>query len=78
MTAAGARRSEQAWATEAFLDDDEAAAVRHLLLVAEALEQDVAWHSPARFQVAANIARDLLTGARAKASEQLLYEQNEE
>lgn len=53
----------------------ESAARRRLLLVAEALDEEVAWHSPARFEVAANIARDMLSGASASASEQLLYEQ---
>ncbi len=51
---------------------------RRLLLVAEALNEDVAWHSPARFQVAANIARDILVGPGAAAGEHLLYEQRAE
>jgi hypothetical protein len=59
--------------------DAAGSAARHrLLLVAEALEEEVAWHSPARFQVAANIARDMLSGAGASANERLLYEQRAE
>ncbi|GAA2114125.1 hypothetical protein [Streptomyces synnematoformans] len=50
---------------------------QHLLAVAVALEEDVAWHSPARFQIAANIARDLLTGPRAADNERLLQEEGE-
>ncbi|MEU9255434.1 hypothetical protein AB0D66_26720 [Streptomyces sp. NPDC048270] len=58
-------------------DDRSAAAVpdRRLLLVAEALENDVAWHSPARFTVVENLARDLLTGPDAQAHEELLFAQ---
>ena len=57
----------------------EGSVARHrLLLVAEALEEEVAWHSPARYQVAANIARDMLSGADADANERLLYEQRAE
>ncbi|MCY0937637.1 hypothetical protein [Streptomyces sp. H34-S4] len=48
---------------------------RTLLLVAEALENDVAWHSPARFTVAENIARDLLAGADAKRHEEQFHQQ---
>jgi hypothetical protein len=52
------------------------AAVRHrLLLVADALDEEVAWHSSARFQAAANIARELLRGPNARAKERWLYEQ---
>ncbi|GAA5015370.1 hypothetical protein [Actinopolymorpha pittospori] len=51
---------------------------RHALLVAEALDDEVAWHSPVRFQVATNIARHKLTGANAEANEQMLYEQQAE
>ncbi|WP_431884217.1 hypothetical protein [Micromonospora gifhornensis] len=51
------------------------AARRRLLLVAEALDEDVAWHSSTRFQVAANVARDMLSGVNASANEQLLFEQ---
>ncbi|MER5698794.1 hypothetical protein ABT255_17670 [Streptomyces mirabilis] len=50
---------------------------QRLLAVVTALEEDVAWHSPARFQVVANIARDLLTGPQADANEQLLQEEGE-
>ena len=60
------------------LGAEESADRRRLLLVAEALDEEVAWHSPARFQVAANIARDMLSGANARANEQLLYEQRAE
>jgi hypothetical protein len=51
---------------------------RRLLLIAEALDDEVAWHSPIRFQVAANIARDMLIGTDATANERLLYEQRAE
>ena len=54
---------------------EKVAARRRLLLIAEALEEEVAWHSPARFQVAANIARDMLSSPNARANERLLYEQ---
>lgn len=54
---------------------EEAAAHRRLLLVAEALEEDVSWHAPMRFQVAASIARDLLTGSNAATNERMLYKQ---
>jgi hypothetical protein len=60
------------------LGAEEAAARRRLLLVAEALDEEVSWHSPARFHVAANIARDLLSGADASVNERLLYEQRAE
>jgi hypothetical protein len=46
-----------------------------LLLVAEALDEEVAWHSTARFHVASNIARDLLQGPQAAANEEMLYKQ---
>ncbi|MFG2489387.1 hypothetical protein ACGFSI_42460 [Streptomyces virginiae] len=55
---------------QARLDDEE----QRLLDVVEALEEDVAWHSPARFVVAANIARDRLRGARAEKAEHMFYE----
>ncbi len=57
------------------LGAEESAARRRLLLVAEALDEEVAWHAPARFQVAASIARDMLSGGGASARERLLYEQ---
>ena len=57
------------------LSAEESVARRRLLLVAEALDEEVAWHSPGRFQVAANLARDMLSGANARANEQMLYEQ---
>ncbi|MET9694658.1 hypothetical protein ABZY81_40710 [Streptomyces sp. NPDC006514] len=53
---------------QARLDDEE----QRLLDVVEALEEDVAWHSPARFVVAANIARDRLRGARAESRAHVL------
>lgn len=57
----------------------EVVAVRkRLLLVAEALDEEVAWHSPARFTVAVNVARDKLSGGNAQANEQILYEQRSE
>jgi hypothetical protein len=48
---------------------------RRLLLVAEALDEEVSWHSPLRFTVAASIARGMLSGANAEANERILYEQ---
>lgn len=51
-------------------------AQRRKLLVAEALEEEISWHAPQRFQVATTIARDLLTGAEAAAYELMLYEQD--
>ena len=57
---------------------EEFAARRRLLLVSEALDDEVAWHSSARFHVAAKIARDMLSGANAVANERLLYEQRPE
>ncbi|MEU0169023.1 hypothetical protein ABZ214_26830 [Streptomyces iakyrus] len=51
---------------------------KHLLAVATALEENVAWHSPARFQVAANLARELLTGPQADANERLLHKDGED
>ncbi|MGW5782036.1 hypothetical protein [Streptomyces sp. NPDC003863] len=52
------------------LDSEE----QRLLDVVAALEEDVAWHSPARFVVVNNLARELLTGAGAEESECMLYE----
>ncbi|MCX5443914.1 hypothetical protein [Streptomyces sp. NBC_00063] len=72
LDAAAAVRTATAWTSDTVRDDD-----RHLLAVATALEEDVAWHSPARFQVAANIARDLLTGPQAEDNERLLQEEGE-
>ncbi|MGW4559229.1 hypothetical protein ACWEOV_37210 [Streptomyces sp. NPDC004365] len=51
---------------------------RHLLLVAEALENDVAWHSLARSERTIEIARRMLTGPKAKAHEELLYGQGQD
>lgn len=53
-------------------DDGRATRIRRF---ARALEDDVAWHSPERFKVVANIARSLLTGPGASDNECLLYEQ---
>ncbi|MEU6935639.1 hypothetical protein ABZ943_02810 [Streptomyces rubiginosohelvolus] len=47
---------------------------RRLLDTVVALENEVAWHSPARFITAANIAREHLTGPRGKENERMLYE----
>jgi hypothetical protein len=49
-----------------------------VLLMEEALDSEVAWHSSERFTAAANIARALLGGPKAAANEQLLYEQRGE
>ncbi|MEU1424984.1 hypothetical protein [Kitasatospora sp. NPDC005751] len=57
--------------------EDDGSAQR-VLSVAKALENDVAWHSSARHQVMANIARDMLTGPDARANEKLLHGQNTE
>ncbi|MER6445522.1 hypothetical protein [Streptomyces venezuelae] len=51
---------------------------QRLLDTVAALEEDVAWHSPARFIVAANIARERLTGPRAEENERMLYEERED
>ncbi|EFK97945.1 conserved hypothetical protein [Streptomyces sp. SPB78] len=72
LNAAAQVREATAWTSEAVLDTD----AQHLLDVVTALEEDVAWHSPARFQVAANLARDLLTGSQATDNEQLLQEED--
>ncbi|WP_141746656.1 hypothetical protein [Streptomyces sp. LUP30] len=74
LEAAVAVRETTAGTPETALDPD----TRHLLAVVNALEKDVAWHSPARFQVAANIARELLTGPQAEANERLLQEEGED
>ncbi|MCM2416692.1 hypothetical protein [Streptomyces sp. RKAG293] len=63
---------------ERILESCGGAADAHTLLLARALEEDAAWHSPQRFQVAQNIARDLLTGTNAGAHEDLLYEQDDQ
>ncbi|MFF2308209.1 hypothetical protein ACFVVP_37610 [Streptomyces sp. NPDC058128] len=72
-------------AAEKLRDGMEAGAVQgldfkqqRLLDTVAALEEDVAWHSPARFIVAANIAREHLTGPRAEANERMLYEEGED
>ncbi|WP_405848856.1 hypothetical protein [Streptomyces sp. NBC_01518] len=51
------------------------AAERQLLLAAEALEEEVGRHSPARFDETATLARRLLTGSDAATGEQMLYDQ---
>lgn len=51
---------------------------QRLLDTVAALEEHVAWHSPARFIVAANIAREHLTGPRAEQNEQMLYEEGKD
>ncbi|MER5698787.1 hypothetical protein ABT255_17705 [Streptomyces mirabilis] len=66
-------RSQMAWTSGTPSREKD----QHLLDVVTALEEDVAWHSPARFTAAANIARDLLTGPQAKDNEQLLHEEGE-
>jgi hypothetical protein len=73
LEAAVAVRDATAGTPETVLDPD----TQHLLAVVTALEEDVAWHSPARFQVAANIARELLTGPQAEANERLLHQEGE-
>lgn len=42
--------------------------------IAEALGSDEAWHSPNRFTVVANVARELLTGADAADNEAMLHQ----
>lgn len=74
LEAAVAARDATAGTPETVLDPD----TQHLLALMTALEKDVAWHSPARFQVAANIARELLTGPQAEANERLLQEEGED
>ena len=59
----------------ALLNVEESALRNRRLRVAETLEEEVAWHSPDRFQVAAGIARKVLSGGRACINEQALYEQ---
>ncbi|WP_331733139.1 ribbon-helix-helix domain-containing protein (plasmid) [Embleya sp. NBC_00888] len=49
-----------------------------LLRVARALDEEVSWHSSARFRVAANLARELLRGPDAGAHEQMLYDQDKD
>lgn len=81
LVEAGRARAQAGWApdTPADAEDDsgeaDPARIRHVQLVAEALEDDVAWHSPERFKVAANIARSLLADSGAETGERLLYEQ---
>lgn len=73
LDAAARVREATAWTSETILDEDG----QRLLAVVTALEEDVAWHSPARFQVATNVARDLLTGPQADANERMLQEEGE-
>ncbi|MGW6890357.1 hypothetical protein [Streptomyces chartreusis] len=73
LDAAEEVRKATAWTSDTMPDEYG----QRLLRVATALEEDVAWHSPARFQVAVNIARDLLTGPQAEDSERMLQEEGE-
>lgn len=73
LDAADELRKATAWTSDTELD----AYDQRLLRIATALEEDVAWHSPARFQVADNIARDLLTGPQAEANARMLQEEGE-
>lgn len=73
LEAAVAVREATAGTPETALNPD----TQHLLAVTKVLEKDVAWHSPARFQVATNLARELLTGPQADANERLLQEEGE-
>lgn len=66
------------WESVAGLSAEEQAARYRLQLVAQALDEEVGWHSHARFDVATNIARDLLAGANAHANRRLLHEQTAE
>ncbi|MFJ4674102.1 hypothetical protein [Kitasatospora purpeofusca] len=56
---------------------DEAAEARQLGRTADILREETAWHAPARFQAAANLARHWLTGPGAEAFEQQLYDQRD-
>ena len=56
------------------LSGGELAAGPRLLKIAEALENNEAWHSRNRFIVAATIARELLAGAHAAANEAMLHQ----
>ncbi|WP_306368438.1 hypothetical protein, partial [Nocardiopsis sp. CC223A] len=58
----------------ALLDAEDSALRNRRLKVAKALEEE-AWHSSDRFQVAASIARKVLSSDRARINEQALYEQ---
>ncbi|GAA2155551.1 hypothetical protein GCM10009760_55600 [Kitasatospora kazusensis] len=78
LTEAEHLRINMAWLDEAPPHDSRTAEQRHLLLTAEALEEEEAWHSPERFRAAARLARHLLTGPDAKTGEQLLHTQGEE
>ncbi|WP_158997442.1 hypothetical protein [Streptomyces aureus] len=49
----------------------------HLLRVAEVLDEEEAWHAAMRFRIATVAARRYLTGPRAEAAEQALYEQGD-
>ncbi|MEU5036107.1 hypothetical protein AB0G48_18400 [Streptomyces rubiginosohelvolus] len=51
---------------------------QRLLDTVAALENEIAWHSPARFTTAANIAREHLTGPRAEEGERILYEEGDD
>ncbi|MFD7734127.1 hypothetical protein ACFV6F_27565 [Kitasatospora phosalacinea] len=56
---------------------DEVAEARLLGRAADVLQEETAWHAPARFQAAARLARDKLTGPRAELFEQQLYDQRD-
>lgn len=73
LDAADELRKATAWTSDTELD----AYDQRLLRIATAIEEDVAWHSPARFHVADNIARDLLTGPQAEANARMLQEEGE-
>ncbi|MGX1542584.1 hypothetical protein [Streptomyces adustus] len=68
-------RSGLAWLSSTAPDGEADEAAKQLLLAAEALEEVVGWHSPARFEKVAVLARRLLAGADAVAGERMLYEQ---
>jgi Ribbon-helix-helix protein, copG family len=48
---------------------------KRLLELDEAVDERVAWHAPARFVVAFNLARERLSGADAATHEQYFYDQ---
>jgi hypothetical protein len=73
LDAAEEVRKATAWTSDTVPDEEG----QRLLRAATGLEEDVAWHSPARFQVAANFARDLLTGPPAEDNERMLQEEGE-
>ncbi|MEU9420205.1 hypothetical protein [Streptomyces sp. NPDC048272] len=70
LTAAAAIRTT-AWQSRDSLSSEQ----KRVLLVAEALEEEVSWHSPARFKEAARLARHLLSGPDAALNDTVLHEQ---